>query len=382
MALNQYLCGAMAYILQQVRTRSQFRKFINLPYRLYRGNQYYVPGLRSDEKAIFTKSPCLDYCKLRMWIVLDGKRAVGRIAGIINPRYNDLHDSARARFGWIEFEKDIEIARMLLEAAEKWAADEGMTEITGPLGYNSWYKQGMLVYGFDHVPPVNCIYNFDYYPVFLEELGYQKESDMIQYRLSATQGASDRLKRIAEVLMKRYPLRIADVRELRKNDDMIDRFFEHYNQTFRKVHNFIPLTDKEINVLGRQYVRMLRPELNCFVLDDKDRIAAYGLCFPFMSEAFRKARGRLFPFGWYHLLRGYSHYEGIDLMMVGADPAWQRKGVSAIYNVHLARQFNERGIKFAITNPQNEHNPAIKVWEDYREKELYMRRRCYIKSLR
>lgn len=367
--------------IQEVKTSSQLKQFLRLPDRLYKECPQYVPNIRSDEKAIFTKSPCLDYCTLKMWIVLEGKRTVGRIAGIINPRYNDIYNTARARFGWIEFEENIEIARLLLETAEKWAKSEGMTEIHGPLGYNTWYKQGMLVYGFENMPQSNCIYNFSYYPKFLSELGYEKETDWIQYKLSANQGASEKLKRISDILMKRYPLHIGDLNELKKHADVADMFFSHYNQTFKTVHNFVPLTDKEIEVLGKKYISMLRPEINCFVMDDHNQVAAYGICFPSTSAALHKCGGKLFPFGWYYLLKAMRTHEVVDLMMVGADPKWQSKGISAIFHCYLNEQFVKNGLKYAITNPQIETNNAVKVWEDYKEKELYHRRRCFIKKI-
>ena len=371
----------MRYTLKEVVGKSDFRKFIELPYRLYKNTPQYVPNLRSDERSIFKNAPSLEYCKLKMWIVLDGKRVVGRVAGIINPRYNDLHNRECARFGWIEFEEDIEIARLLLQGVEQWAKSEGMTQVHCPIGYNTWYNRGMLVSGFENTPPVNCIWSFPYYPKFLNELGYQKESDWIQYILPAGQGVSEKLEHISTVLMKRYPLSFVDVRNLKDNKDLIERFFSTYNETFRKVPYFVPLTDKEIEVLGKSYIKLLKPEINCFVMDDKRRIAAYGICFPSMSEGYKKAKGRLFPFGWYHILKSFRKYDTIDLMMVGADPAWQNKGVSAIFHNKLANEFAARGIKFGVTNPQNESNLAIKVWDDYKDKELFMRRRCFVKSI-
>ena len=203
-----------------------------------------------------------------------------------------------------------------------------------------------------------------------------------QYKLPPTQGVSDKLRRINDMLLARYPLRVVDLNVIKKQDDLIERFFDHYNETFKRVHNFVPLTKKEIDVLGKQYIKLLRPELNCFVMDDQGRIAAYGICFPSLSEAYQKAKGRLFPFGWWHILRAYTKYSGIDLMMVGADPAWQSKGVSAIFHCHLADNFKGKDLKYSITNPQIEDNSAVKVWDSYQEKEDYMRRRCYIKTIK
>lgn len=374
----------MALQVKEVISSKDLKRFLRLPERIYKDCVQYPTNLRFDEKNIFTKSPCLDYCKLKMWIVLDGKdgkKVVGRIAAIINPKYNELYKTKRARFGWIEFEENIEIPRLLLDVAQAWAKSEGMEEIHGPLGYNTWYKQGMLIEGFENTAPINCIYNYPYYPKFIETLGFEKEADWVQYKLQAMQGVSDKLERINKMLLEKYPLKVVDIKELKKQESVADLFFKNYNDTFRNVHNFVPLTEREIEILGKKYISMLRPELNCFVMDDQGRVAAYGVCFPSLSDAYRKAKGRLFPFGWHHILKGYFKYDTIDLMMVGTDPHWKSKGVSAIFHKHLADQFIKRKIKFGITNPQIEDNTATKVWDSYESKELFMRRRCYIKKI-
>ncbi|MFA7116719.1 MAG: hypothetical protein WC140_05780 [Bacteroidales bacterium] len=369
------------YIIREVDNKKDFKKFISLPDRLYRNTPQYVPNLKSDEKKIFTKSPCLEYCKMKMWIVLKVDKCVGRICGIINPKYNEIYKTKRARFGWIEFEKDIEIARLLINKAQEWAKSEGMNEIHGPLGYNTWYKQGMLIEGFDNIPPTNCIYNFSYYPEFIQKLGFEKEIDWVQYKLSANQGSTERLDRLSKILLEKYPLKVINVNKLKKQSSVAELFFKNYNKTFRSVYNFVPLSRDEVEVLGKHYISLLRPELNCFVMDDEEIIAAYGVCMPFMSKAFQKTKGHLFPFGWISLLHEFRHYDTIDLMMVGVDPKWKSRGVSSIFHSYLAHSFQKNKIKYAITNPQIENNPAVKVWDSYKNKELYMRRRCFIKKI-
>jgi hypothetical protein len=133
---------------------------------------------------------------------------------------------------------------------------------------------------------------------------------------------------------------------------------------------------------GSAYFKLLKEELTCLVVDENDDIAAFGLCFPSLSEAFKKAKGNLFPFGWYHILKGYRKYNTIDLTLIGSNPDWASKGLSAIYHNHLATSFKEHNIAVAITNPQVDDNvAAIKVWESY-DHEPYMRRRCWIKEIK
>lgn len=373
----------MGFVIKEVVSNSDIKKFINFQKHLYKRSKEYVPPLFMDEKESLTSSPSLEYCKLKKWIALDEQGGVvGRIAGIINPHYNEIYGTKRARFNWIDFIEVYEVAALLLKTAEEWALSEGMEEVHGPLAYNTWGKQGMLVSGFENIPPINCIYNFPYYMEYIERYGYEKEVDWIQYKLSAKQLPAEKLYRISEMLLSRYSLKILDLKKAKRDTTLIDDFFKNYNETFKKVHNFIPLTEKEIKKVGRMYIRLLKPELACFVVDETGQIATYGIAFPSFSKAFQRARGRLFPFGWFHIVKAYFKYDTIDLMMVGSDPKWQSKGLSSIYHVKLAENFRKKGVDDAILNPVIEYNTALKVWDSYKDKEDYMVRRTYIRKIK
>lgn len=369
--------------VKEVNTRKEIEIFCKFQNRLYKGVKEYVPSLDIDQIQSVTEDPALEYCVNKMWLAYKGERVVGRIMAIINPRYNAYYKTRRGRFGWFDFENDIEIARILLDTASKWLKAQGMNQIHGPLAYNTLGRQGMLVTGFDNIPPVNCLYNHTYYVDFMEQLGFEKECDWIQYKLNASQGAPEKLQRMSDILMKRYNLRLLDISKMTKREGniLIDKFFKIYNECFKAVHNFVPLTPNEVKNTGSHYSKFLRPELTCIILDEHDEIAAFGLCIPSLSKAFQKAKGKLFPFGWYYILRGFRKYDTIDLMMVGSNPAWASKGLSSIYHAHLAKSFRNHNIACAITNPQIDTNvAAVKVWESY-DHEEYMRRRCWIKEL-
>ncbi len=367
--------------IREAKTSSQIKKFVRFPHKLYKDSKQYVPVLDSDEIETLTNSPSLEYCRIKMWLAysLDNK-IVGRIAGILNPRANDFQQYKRVRFGWFDFIDDLEIAKALLSKVVEWGKAEGMTEIHGPLGYNTWNRQGMLIEGFENTPPSNCLYNYEYYPKIMDKLGYSKQVDWIQIKITANVGVPDKLKRINELLIEKYNLKVLDLKELKSIDNLIEGFFKSYNQSFKRIENFAPLTPKEIQYIGKAYFPKLRPELTSIVADENGDIAAFGICFPNLSESFKKANGRLFPFGWYHLMRGFKKYDSIDLMMMGAAPEWQKKGISSVLHTYLATIFKELDIKYAITNPQAEDNSATKVWERY-EHFPFMRRRCYIQNI-
>ncbi|MBO8478963.1 MAG: hypothetical protein IAB80_08775 [Bacteroidetes bacterium] len=371
------------YRIVEVQSKKDLKKFVGFPDQLYRDCPQYVPALHSDQVKSLTAVSTLSYCKHRMWMVMDGKKVVGRICGMINPRYNERYGKKRARFGWFDTINDIGVARLLLGTAESWAREQGMTEIHGPLYYNTLGKQGMLVEGYENVPPFNCLYNYPYYNDLVTALGFEKECDWIQYKLRADQPVPEKMVAIADRLMERYKLVEGDIDSLKKDKALVRKFFQIYNDSFAEtVYNFIPFTDEEIAEEAEQTIGLLDKRLCCFLLDGDGEIAAFGISFPSISVALQKAKGSMFPFGWVHFLKALKKFDTIDLMINGAAPKWQNTGVSSVFHNIMARQYREAGVKWAITNPQIETNSAAFVWNKYGDHELFMRRRCYLKEIK
>lgn len=371
----------MGFKIKEVVTSAEIKKFIKFPHKLYSSNKQYVPVLDSDEFKVLTSSPSLEYCKIKMWVAVSQEgEIVGRIAGIYNPRSNEVHNEKRVRFGWFDFIEDKEVASALLQKVEEWGRELGMKEMHGPLGYNTWNRQGMLTEGFDNIPPINCLYNYAYYPRIMEELGVGKQVDWVQVKIEANAGVPDKLRRINQMLLEKYKLRIIDIKEIKENPKLLDSFFKSYNESFKEIDNFIPLTQSEADQIVKEYFPKLREELTSIIVDQDNNIAAFGVCFPNLSKSFQKAKGKLFPFGMFHIMKEFKNYDTIDLMILGAAPAWQNKGISSIYHTHIATNLERGRIKYAISNPQAENNSAYKVWSRY-SFEPYMRRRCYLKNI-
>lgn len=369
------------YKVVEVVSRRDLMKFIKFPDRLYKDCPQYVPALHSDQVKSLTKVSTLSYCKRKMWMVVDGKTVVGRICGMINPRYNALHDKKRARFGWFDTIDDFEVAKLLLGTAEAWAKENGMNEIHGPLYYNTLGKQGMLVEGYENIPPFNCLYNYPYYNDFVTALGYAKECDWVQYKIAADQPLQEKITRIAGLLKQRYNLHEGSLDKLKKDKKMVRYFFDVYNESFAKsVYNFIPFTKEEIDEEASEVLRFVSDKTSSIIFDDNEELVGFGITFPTISRALQKAKGHLFPFGWFHLLKAMYKYDTVDLMINGAVPKWQNTGVSSIYHCTMSEKYRKAGTKWAISNPQIESNGAVNVWGRY-EHELFMRRRCYLKSI-
>lgn len=370
------------YKITEVESRKDLMRFIKFPDELYKGCGQYVPALHSEQEYALTKSASLKYCSRRMWLVTDDRgKVAGRICAMINPRYNEIYKTKRVRFGWFDTINDIQVARLLLGAAEKWAKQQGMTEIHGPLYYNTLGKQGMLIEGYENIPPFNCLYNYPYYNELVTGLGFEKECDWLQYKMVGNHGVPDKARRVADLVMQRYNLHFGSIDKLKKDPEKVREFFKVYNESFSAaVYNFIPFTDEEIEEEAKSTMRFISDKASCILLDENDKLVAFGIVFPSISVALQKAGGKLFPFGWIHLLRAMHDYELTDLMVNGAAPEWQNKGVSAVFYKEMADRGLKLGNRWAISNPQIEGNSAVNIWKDY-EHEPFMRRRCYIKKI-
>ena len=376
----------MPITIREVTTDKQFRQFYKFQNRLYRKCRYYVPTLDMDQKHSLKEDPALLYSKRKLFLAYNDKgKVVGRVQGIINPRYNDYYGLKRVRFGWFDFEEDPSIAEALIDAVQKWGKEEGMTEIHGPLAYNTLGRQGMLVEGFDKEPQVNCLYNYPYYVDYMQKMGFEKECDWIQYEMDPGQGLPEKLGRISKLLIERYGLQVLKIRQVKKDkalkEKLLAQFFKIYNESFKAVHNFIPLTKEEEEEMGNHYFSYLKEGLTCMVLDKDGNLAAFGVSVPSLSRAFKRARGKLFPIGWIFILLAFWRYKKVDLLLLGSAPEWHSKGLSAIFHTKMETNYYKMKLKSAISNPQIDTNiAAIKVWDSYK-KEFYMRRRCWIRSI-
>lgn len=375
----------MPITVKEVSTSKELRAFYKFQNRLYSKCKVYVPTLDVDQRNSLTKDPALKYCKRKLFLAYNEQgKVVGRVQGIINPRYNEYYSLKRVRFGWLDFIEDEKVAQSLVEAVEKWGASEGMTEIHGPLAYNTMGRQGMLVEGFDKMPQANCLYNYPYYVDYMEKMGFEKECDWVQFEMDPQQGLPEKLGRISRLLMEKYELRVLKLKEIRKNkelkENLLQQFFALYNDAFKTVHNFIPYTEDEQKEIAEHYFPFMKDGLTCMVVDKDNNLVSFGVSIPSLSRALQRANGKLFPLGWLYLLLAFKKFKVVDLMLIGSAPAWQSKGLSSILHTVMEGTYYKLKLKSAISNPQLEDNNAIKVWDTY-NKEPYMRRRCWIRKI-
>ena len=368
-------------IVKEVTTKKEFNNFFKFPYTLFKNDPMWVPQLLSDEKSTFDekKNPSFEFCKSKMFLAYRRDKIVGRVAGIINFKVNEVWGQKRVRFGWLDFINEKEVAEKLLNAVADFGKSEGMDEITGQQGFCNMDKAGMVVDGFDVETPGSCYYNPEYYPKILEELGYQKEVDTIQYELPATQPVPEKVLKINNLIKEKYKVKV--VEGIPKKEIMMrygKKLFYALNHSYTGLFGFVPLTDKQIDFYIKQYFPFLNLKMICFVVDENDDIVGFGISLPSLSKALKKCKGKLFPFGLFYLLKALKTYEKIDLLLTGVVPEWQNRGIHSLYHAVLNENYIHLGVKTAITNPQLENNEAHRIWLKYNSK-ILIRRRIYIK---
>ena len=365
--------------IQEVKTKKELKQFIRYPRQLYRNCPYFVPSLESDEYKTLTENPALSFCSLRLWIACKDGKIAGRIGGLINHRYNELKHKKRIRFGWFDVDDDAEVAKALLETVENWGREEALFEISGPSRFSNMEKQGMLIEGFGVQTTISSDYNYPYYPFFMDELGYKKEEDYLQMK-SEVKEVPEKIKELSHKISEKYGIKIKEFGSKKELIAYATRFFEALNNSFADVYNFIPLTDAEITNIIKNNFSFADTDLAGILVDENDRVVGFSFSVPSLSKAFRKANGRLFPFGWYHILKALKKNDSVDMLLTGVLPEWTNRGIHALYHYYLHQSYIDKGYKYAITNQQLVSNHHYRIWERYGGT-VFARRRCYVKQI-
>lgn len=376
----------MKPVLKVVEGKRDLKKFIHFPEKLYKNDKWWVPALISDEYNTLqaSKNPAFDYCEAKLWLALDEKgNVVGRVAGIINHEANKCWNEQTARFGWIDFIEDQEVLDTMLAEVEKWAVDKGMVKLKGPLGFTDLDKEGLLVEGFEQLSPFTCIYNFPYYGPMLEKAGFTKDADWTQ-RIVTVPDEFPRMMKLADAIAERagvHVVQIKNKKELRKEADYL--FRKVYNETFAPLYEFAPVNDRQIDQYINSYITILDKDFISIIHDKDERIVAFAITVPSLSKAVQKAKGRLFPFGIFPILKALHRNDTLEALMIGIHPDYQSKGLQVLLFKQIHENVIRRGdIKTMIMNPQLEENVKVQMIFDEYNPQPYMRRRSYFKELK
>lgn len=373
----------MSITVKEVHTKSELKAFVSFPYRLYKNHKYFVPPLRFDEINTLRKdkNPAFDYCDARYWLAYKDNRVVGRIAGILNRAYIEKWQKKHLRFGWIDFEEDQAIVKALLAEVENWARSLGMEAVHGPMGFTDLDHEGMLVEGFDQKGTLAAIYNYSYYPDFLENINYEKHTDWVEYRINIPGVMNEKLAKMASIVQKRMQLNIVKLKSTKDVLPYADAIFNLINSAYSGLFGVVPLTTKQIHYYTKQYFSFIRPDYISLVTDREGNLAALGITMPSLSNALQRSKGRLLPLGIFHLFKAMRKNNTADLLLVAVRKDLQGKGVNALLISETLKSYIKNGIRFVETNHQLEDNTKVQAMWDYFDATQHKRRRCYIKYL-
>lgn len=363
----------------------QLRQYVEFGIDLYKDNPYYVPPLVSDDVASLTpeKNPAFDFCEAQSFMAFRNGEPVGTITAIINKAVNSRTGKATLRFGFMHFIDDAEVVDALFEAVTEWGRSRGMTEIVGPMGFTDLDQEGMLIEGFEEIGTMATIYNYPYYADHMERMGFGKEVDWIEFRMTVPDSVPEKYSRIAEIVAKRFGLRTVKYSSRKKiKADYGQEIFEVVNKAYADLYGFSPLTPRQIQHYIDVYLNILRLKDVALVVDKDDRLVGLGISMPSVSRALQKSRGRLFPTGWYHLLKAIrGKTDTVDLLLVAVLPEYQAKGVNALIFNDLLPGYIENGYKYAESNPELESNENVQKQWEYFERRQHRRRRAWKKAI-
>lgn len=373
----------MTITIEEVTTHKQLNTFIMFPFSIYKGNPYWVPPLLMDERNTldWDKNPAFEDAQARYWMAYKDGKVAGRIIGILNNKSNEKWGQRRVRFGWVEFIDDPEVSKALFDTVENWARELGMETVHGPLGFTDLDPEGMLVEGFDELGTLAMIYNHPYYPEHLERLGYIKDTDWLEYHMKVPNPPHEKIAKAAELVLKRNNLRVL---ELKKKKDLLNyamELFELIDSEYSHLYGTVPLSDKQKQAYIDQYFGFVSLDLVPVILDENNKMVAFAIVMPSLSEALQKSQGKIFPTGWYHLLKSLRTNKLGDLYLIAVRSDYRRKGVNAaiMHSVNVA--LNNHGITEVETNANLEDNINVQAQWKYFEHRQHKRRRAYIKQL-
>lgn len=376
----------MSVEIKEVQSRRELREFVNFPEKLYRHNPYYVPPLEFDQMDTLDqkKGAAQEFCDSKLYLAYKDGKLAGRVAAIVNRLANKQWNHKEVRFGWYDFIDDREVSKALMDKVEEFGRKYGMESVVGPLGFTDFDPEGLLIEGFDRLSTMALIYNYPYYVDHIEEMGFQKDADWIEYKIEVPKALPERVARMANIIEQRANVHVTPLtRKLIKEKDYAHKIFKIINECYKNLYNFTVLPEKMADKYIGFYLKVLDLNYVSLVENDRDEIVAFGITMPSIVRALQRSRGKLFPFGWWYLAKSlfFKREEGVEMLLVGVNPEYRNSGVNTLVQLDMFKKYTEAGVKWAETNAILETN--IKNQGQFKEfdRECKKRRRSYIKPL-
>ncbi|HTN16462.1 MAG TPA: GNAT family N-acetyltransferase [Chitinophagaceae bacterium] len=371
----------MSLTIKACTSDADYKAFVQFPFDLYKGNRYWVPPMKKDELNSLRPetNPAFKNCEAQFWLALKDGKVAGRVGAIINKPYNEKTGEQLCRVSRIEFIDDQEVSAALLQTAEQWGKEKGMKGIHGPLGFSNLDHQAIMIEGFDHLPSIASEYHLPYYKAHFEAAGYEKEMDWVEFRLKLEKEIPEKALKLNDMIQKRYNLKVIHFTNRGEMKVYAQKIFDLLNSAFGDLFSFVKMDQELCDFYINKYFNFLNPEF-VKVIEDKDgNLIGFIISLPSLSEAMQKAKGSLFPLGWWHLSQALKKPKVVDLLLTGIHPDWQAQGVSALLITELQKVMQKNGTEYVETTGMLETNEkAINHWKNY-DHIQHKRKRCFRK---
>ena len=369
----------------KVQSKKEMKMFVSFPHTLYQNYDNYVPDLDSDVESFFNpkKNRNLAYADVQPFIAMRNGEVVGRIAGVVSHNSNTTWNKRIVRFTYIEFIDDIEVSKALLDAVAEWGKSFGMNEIQGPMGIIDFDKEGMLIEDFDLQGCFMEFWNHPYYKNHMEQLGFKKGADWLQIRFEVPEQIPPRFQRVADYSKQEFGVHVVRKTKKEIKQNYAHKIFDLLNKSFAPLYGFAPFSEEQADDVLARFLPFLEMDMVPIIEDNKGELVGIAVTCRDFSDGIKKTKGKLLPFGWFHLLKAIKagKQDKAQLMIIGVRPDMQGMGVNATIFAHLIPVYNKLGIKWCETNPQLDTNiRELSQWKPLNPKTV-KRRRCWQKDI-
>jgi hypothetical protein len=374
----------MEVIIKEVQSKKDLLRFIKFPISLYKGNRYYVPPMIADELKTLSadRNPAFDFCESKYWLAFKNNVVVGRIAGIMNHKYNEKIGRISARFGWLDFIDDQEVLDALFKVVEAWAYEKMAEFIHGPLGFSDFDASGILIEGYNELATAFGKYNYPYYPERIEKSKYIKDKDWVEFNVKVPDTIPDKYLTAVRIVKEKYKLKVADIRRKKDLFKYVDEVFHLLNQAYEPIYGYCELSSKQTEDLKNQFIPLLRLKFVSIVLNEEGKVVGFGICLPSLSKALQRSKGKMYPFGLLRIFCALRKNDTLDTLLIAIHKDYINKGVNALLFSEIGQAIMSSGITNIETTRELEDNLSVQnLWNKF-EIRQHKRTRCYIKELR
>lgn len=371
--------------ITEVRTASQRRAFARFPLRLYKDCPYYVPSVYADEKNITLpqKNPSLATCEIRCFLAQKDGKIVGRAAGIIQKKYNEIAGRKCIRFSRFDCIDDADVAKALLDAVESFGRERGMDTVHGPWGFNDQDREGMLTYGFERRATYATNYNYPYYEKLVRDLGFTDESEWVEYAFKVPEKVDERIAHVASFIQRKLDLKeIAGTAPMRK---LIPAYgpkaLAMVNQAYAALDCYVPVEGKVVDAVLQQFATVINPRYFSLLTDKNDEVVAMAVMLPSICAPLQKSGGRMTPLTILRLLRAIAKPKELEMVLIAVRPDYQKKGLNSIMISRILQNIIDDKIEKVESNPELVTNTAVQEQWEVLERYIVKRRKCFTKPI-